>query len=118
MLITMLMLWGGFVRISGSGLSIPDWPLINGSLLPPFSEAGWQAVFDDYKHTYPALTDGMSLGTFETQFAIEYFHRFLAALVGIVLLAIILRARKIPDVWAVSKKPRNRPMPTESLPGP
>ncbi|MBK6911032.1 MAG: COX15/CtaA family protein, partial [bacterium] len=58
MLITVLMLWGGFVRISGSGLSIPDWPLINGSLLPPFSETGWQAVFDDYKTAYPALTDG------------------------------------------------------------
>lgn len=105
MLITVLMLWGGFVRISGSGLSIPDWPLINGSLLPPFSETGWQAVFDDYKTAYPALTDGMTLATFETQFAIEYFHRFLAAMVGIVFLVILLRARKHPEVWAVSKKP-------------
>ncbi len=105
MLITVLMLWGGFVRISGSGLSIPDWPLINGSLLPPFSEAGWQAVFDDYKQAYPHLTDGMTLDTFETQFGIEYFHRFLAALVGIVFLAIFIRARKHAEVWAVSKKP-------------
>ncbi len=105
MLITILMLWGGFVRISGSGLSIPDWPLINGSLLPPFSEAGWQAVFDDYKQAYPHLTDGMSLGTFEAQFAIEYFHRFLAAVVGIVFLAIILRARKMPEIWSATKKP-------------
>ncbi|MCL4305188.1 COX15/CtaA family protein [bacterium] len=105
MLITVLMLWGGFVRISGSGLSIPDWPLINGSLLPPFSDSGWQKVFDDYKQAYPALTDGMSLSTFEMQFAIEYFHRFLAALVGIVYLAIILRARKEPEIWAVTKKP-------------
>jgi len=105
MLVTVLMLWGGFVRISGSGLSIPDWPLINGSLLPPFSDAGWQAVFDDYKHTYPALTDGMSLGAFETQFAIEYFHRFLAAMVGIVFLVIILRARKHAEIWAATKKP-------------
>ncbi len=105
MLINVLMLWGGFVRISGSGLSIPDWPLINGSLLPPFSEAGWQAVFDDYKTATPHLTDGMTLGTFETQFAIEYFHRFLAALVGIVFLVLLLKARKLPEVWAVSKKP-------------
>ncbi|MCB1060026.1 MAG: COX15/CtaA family protein [Calditrichaeota bacterium] len=105
MLVTVLMLWGGFVRISGSGLSIPDWPLINGSLLPPFSEAGWQTVFDTYKTTYPGLTDGMSLGTFETQFAIEYFHRFLAALVGIVFLVILLRARKTPELWRVVKKP-------------
>ncbi|MBK6767326.1 MAG: COX15/CtaA family protein [bacterium] len=105
MLITVLMLWGGFVRISGSGLSIPDWPLINGSLLPPFSETGWQAVFDDYKHAYPNLTEGMSLSTFETQFAIEYFHRFLAALVGIVYLAIFIRARKSPEVWPAVKKP-------------
>ncbi|MCB9358118.1 MAG: COX15/CtaA family protein [Calditrichaeota bacterium] len=105
MLITVLMLWGGFVRISGSGLSIPDWPLINGSLLPPFSDAGWQTVFDTYKQTYPALTDGMSLSTFETQFAIEYFHRFLAALVGIVFLVILLRARKERELWSELKKP-------------
>ncbi|MCC6476806.1 COX15/CtaA family protein [bacterium] len=105
MLVTLLMLWGGFVRISGSGLSIPDWPLINGSLLPPFSESGWQTVFDTYKHTYPMLTQGMSLGGFQTQFAIEYFHRFLAALVGIVLLAVILRAKKSAELWPEVKKP-------------
>jgi hypothetical protein len=79
--------------------------LINGSLLPPFSEAGWQTVFDTYKTTYPGLTDGMSLGTFEMQFAIEYTHRLLAALVGIVFLVILLRAKKTPDVWRAVKKP-------------
>ena len=26
---------GGWVRLSGSGVAIPQWPIINGSLLPP-----------------------------------------------------------------------------------
>ena len=29
-----LVIWGGVVRLSGSGLAIPDWPLAEGKLLP------------------------------------------------------------------------------------
>lgn len=30
----LLVVWGGVVRLSGSGLAIPDWPLAEGKLLP------------------------------------------------------------------------------------
>ncbi len=99
-LVSLLILWGGIVRLSGSGLSIPDWPLINGSLLPPFSEEGWEAVYQDYAVRYPAMVENLAVGQFERMFAIEYLHRFLAALVGLVFLAIFVRARRTAQVWS------------------
>jgi heme a synthase len=108
-LVSVLILWGGIVRLSGSGLSIPEWPIINGSLLPPFTSAGWDAVYRTYYAQIHGITDpahagGMDMSTFQRMFAIEYIHRFLAALVGIVFLAVFLRARKLPTVWPLVKK--------------
>jgi cytochrome c oxidase assembly protein subunit 15 len=34
LLVFLLVVWGGVVRLSGSGLAIPDWPLAEGKLLP------------------------------------------------------------------------------------
>jgi len=74
----------------------------------PFTTTGWETVY----HTYYAETHGsqdsqtadtLDLSKFQRMFAIEYFHRFLAAVVGIVFLAIFLRARKLPDVWKLAK---------------
>jgi cytochrome c oxidase assembly protein subunit 15 len=108
-LVTVLMLWGGIVRLSGSGLSIPDWPIINGSLLPPLTSADWDAVFQTYAHTVlrAGQTDvsGMSMGTFQRMFAIEYIHRLLAAVVGLVFLAVFVRAYKSKSLWPSVKKP-------------
>ncbi|MGH8005148.1 MAG: COX15/CtaA family protein [Limisphaerales bacterium] len=94
LLVFVLILWGGVVRLSGSGLSIPDWPLINGSLLPPTSEVEWQAVFTKYQATTELGLAPISLDEFKTLFWIEYAHRFLAALVGIVFLAVFVRGFK------------------------
>ncbi len=104
-LVTVLILWGGIVRLSGSGLSIPDWPLINGSLLPPFSAEGWAAVYHDYATVYPQMVENLSESQFERMFAIEYFHRFLAALVGVIYLAIFVRTRRNPDIWKRIRRP-------------
>src|SRR5450432_961386 len=102
-LLLVVVVVGGYVRLSGSGLSIPDWPVIRvgtgWTLLPPISEAGW----NDVKVTYEAdqeekrlqLMQGAggigSLGrawpdlpTFKRMFMIEWGHRFAAALVGVV----------------------------------
>ncbi len=104
----MLVIIGGIVRLTGSGLSIPEWPVINGSLLPPMSEKSWEAVYKTYHSTiegvevdsvyhsaYPGI---IPLGRFKQMFAIEYFHRFVAALVGIlfvVLFVKVMRRREI-----------------------
>ena len=47
-LVVLLVIIGGTVRLSGSGLSIPEWPIINGSLLPPVTESQWEAVYITY----------------------------------------------------------------------
>ena len=103
-LVIILILWGGLVRLSGSGLSIPEWPIINGSLLPPMSAADWNTVYHTYYREIlgisdPATAGGMEMGAFQRMFAIEYIHRFLAALVGIVFLAIFIRAVRLRPVW-------------------
>jgi len=64
-----LVVWGGVVRLSGSGLAIPDWPLAEGRLLP---------------RPHPNVL-------------IEYGHRFLAMLVGLMTTGaavLILRRRE------------------------
>ena len=104
LLVAILILWGGIVRLSGSGLSIPDWPLINGSLLPPLSDSDWQQVYQSYKSQVSNLTDPQSsieipLGRFKFMFAIEYIHRFLASIVGIVFLAVFVLSLKVKPVW-------------------
>lgn len=100
---------GGYVRLSGSGLSIPDWPLIRvgerWTLLPPTSEADWLAVRERYDADQQALIEkarrgavGLgSLGayahdlpTFQRMFLVEWSHRLVAALFGMVAVACLL----------------------------
>jgi heme a synthase len=104
LLVVFLVVIGGVVRLTGSGLSIPEWPIINGSLLPPMSDSDWEAVYK----TYHSVIEGVQvdsvytteapgiipLGRFKNMFATEYFHRFLAALVGIIYLVLMIKVFK------------------------
>ena len=63
-----LVVWGGVVRLSGSGLAIPDWPLAEGKLIP---------------RPHPNVL-------------IEYGHRFLAMLVSFTTLAIAIMVFRSP----------------------
>jgi len=108
---------GGYVRLSGSGLSIPDWPLIrigdSWSLLPPMDEAGWVSVRARYdvdqaelKHAAQSGAIGLgSLGafahdppTFKRLFLVEWLHRFAAALVGLVAAACLVVVLRHADL--------------------
>jgi cytochrome c oxidase assembly protein subunit 15 len=96
-----LMGLGGYVRLSGSGLSIPEWPIINDSLLPPMTEEDWQAVYRTYHIVIERVDpeqhyEGPAVGVipmerFQVMFWIEYAHRFVAALVGIVFLVLFVQ---------------------------
>ena len=55
-------IWGGIVRVTGSGLGCPDWPLCHGQFLPSLDVAT----------------------------RIEWFHRFLAIVAGVTLAALAL----------------------------
>ena len=63
-----LVVWGGVVRLSGSGLAIPDWPLAEGKLLP---------------RAHPNVL-------------IEYGHRFIAMVVGFSTLAVAIMVFRSP----------------------
>ena len=59
-----LIILGGVVRITDSGLGCPDWPLCHGQIIPPFDAAT----------------------------LIEYSHRLLASVVGLLVLATLVAA--------------------------
>jgi cytochrome c oxidase assembly protein subunit 15 len=91
---------GGVTRLTRSGLSITEWQPIVG-IVPPLSEADWQAAFDKYRQTpeYAQVNRGMSLDAFKGIFWWEYVHRLLGRLVGIVFIvpfAWFLVRRRIP----------------------
>ncbi len=89
---------GGWVRLSGSGVAIPQWPVVNGSLLPPLSEEGWLAVKSAYFADQARLRERVQRGElsapnlgraphdlseFKVMFLTEWAHRLFSALVGV-----------------------------------
>lgn len=78
---------GGATRLTESGLSITEWKPVTG-VLPPLSEAAWQAEFDKYRQIpqYQQVNKGMSLDAFKTIFYWEWSHRLLARTTGFVFL--------------------------------
>lgn len=103
-LVFLVIVWGGIVRLSGSGLSIPEWPLVNGSLLPPLSDKDWRAVYASYNKALANINDfslpvEVPLSKFKTLFAVEYIHRSLAAFVGIIFLVVTVKSLRKPYIW-------------------
>jgi cytochrome c oxidase assembly protein subunit 15 len=89
-----LIVWGAYVRLTGSGLSIPEWPIVNGSLLPPTSDSDWQTVYQKYYLEVFNVTDlsasnVIPIEDFKRMFAIEYIHRFIAAISGILFIILL-----------------------------
>ncbi len=82
----MMIVVGGVVRLTHSGLSMTDWRPVTG-IFPPLSEAAWQAEFDAYRQTpeYKKVNLGMSLAEFRTIFWPEFIHRVLGRLVGLLV---------------------------------
>ncbi|MFP3024367.1 MAG: COX15/CtaA family protein [Wolbachia sp.] len=76
---------GGFTRLSKAGLSITEWKPITGTL-PPLSGQDWLQEKLKYEATpeYKALNYGMSMEEFRAIYLIEYVHRLIARLTGLV----------------------------------
>jgi cytochrome c oxidase assembly protein subunit 15 len=82
--VALLVLWGGFTRLTRSGLSIVEWNPISGAL-PPLGEQAWQQEFIKYQQTpeYILVNHNMKLGQYKLIFFIEWFHRLLARSAGL-----------------------------------
>lgn len=84
-IVAFLVVFGGFVRLTRSGLSIVEWHPISGSL-PPMGERAWQEEFAKYQQTpeYIKVNTGMTLEEYKYIFYIEWLHRNIARLAGLV----------------------------------
>ena len=101
-LVVLIVLVGGITRLTESGLSITEWNVVSG-ILPPLTEAAWQAEFAKYQTTseyrFESGPAGMDLAAFKFIFFWEWFHRILGRVIGLAfLLPLILFAvrRAIP----------------------
>jgi cytochrome c oxidase assembly protein subunit 15 len=76
---------GGLTRLTGSGLSMVKWEPVSG-VLPPMSQDQWTEVFALYQEypEYRLKNLGMSLDEFRSIFWLEYAHRLLGRLIGII----------------------------------
>ncbi|MEQ1705339.1 MAG: COX15/CtaA family protein [Rickettsiales bacterium] len=83
--VALMVLVGGYTRLSGSGLSITEWKPVHG-VIPPIGEQQWQEEFVAYQATpqYKLVNSDMSLAGFKEIFWPEYFHRLLARTIGLI----------------------------------
>ncbi len=79
-----LVVFGGFVRLTRSGLSIVEWNPISGSI-PPIGEQAWHDEFAKYQRTpeFQQINSNMTLEEYQYIFYIEWIHRFIARLAGL-----------------------------------
>jgi cytochrome c oxidase assembly protein subunit 15 len=80
-----LVVFGGFVRLTRSGLSIVEWNPVGGAI-PPLNQQDWQKEFASYQLTpeFQKVNYNMTLDQYKTIFVIEWTHRFVARLAGFI----------------------------------
>ncbi|KKB96314.1 hypothetical protein SZ25_00603, partial [Candidatus Arcanobacter lacustris] len=85
-MVILMTIVGGLTRLTGSGLSITEWQVISG-ILPPLSQESWYEMFDKYRLTpeFININYNMKLEEFKSIFMVEYIHRILGRLTGLIL---------------------------------
>ncbi|WP_038560085.1 COX15/CtaA family protein [Neorickettsia helminthoeca] len=79
---------GGFTRLTESGLSITEWKPITG-IVPPLTQEDWLVEFEKYKNTpeYKLRYFDISYVEFKFIYLVEYVHRLVGRLTGLVFIA-------------------------------
>ena len=82
--VALLVVFGGFVRLTRSGLSIVEWNPISG-VIPPIGQQAWVDEFAKYQETpeYQKINTGMTLPEYQFIFYMEWVHRIIARLAGL-----------------------------------
>ncbi len=82
--VAFLVVFGGFVRLTRSGLSIVEWNPISG-VVPPIGQQAWEEEFAKYQKTpeYLLINTDMTLPEYQYIFYIEWIHRLIARLAGL-----------------------------------
>ena len=96
-LIFLMVVVGGFTRLTLSGLSITELKPVVG-IVPPLSAADWAAEFARYQQIpeYRAVHFAMGLGEFKSIYYWEYLHRLLGRLIGV--------AFAVPFIWFLARR--------------
>jgi cytochrome c oxidase assembly protein subunit 15 len=86
-LVFALAVLGGVTRLTGAGLSMVRWEPLRGTV-PPLDEAAWQEELDAYRESpeFRIRTPELDLAGFRRIYWVEFAHRLLARLVGLVFL--------------------------------
>ncbi len=101
LLVLLLILAGGIVRSTGSGMGCPDWPKCFGQWIPPLSETELPA---DYRTRFDTHGHGVApFSAFKTW--IEYLNRLLGVVIGFAVLILLflglpLRKKK-PELFII-----------------
>ena len=85
---------GGLTRLTHSGLSIVEWRPLVGAI-PPLSNADWEVSFAGYRATpeFRLVNFDIDLDGYKRIFWLEYVHRLLGRITGLVFL--------LPLLWFV-----------------
>ena len=85
--VVLIILIGGYTRISDSGLSITEWQPLSG-ILYPLTEQAWNIEFEKYKliDEFKLINASMTLSEFKFIYFWEWFHRAFARLIGFIYL--------------------------------
>lgn len=84
-LVVFMILLGGATRLTESGLSIVEWRPLSG-ILPPLTEFAWMKEFENYQAfpEYQLKHIDLTLDGFKFIFYMEYSHRLLGRVLGLV----------------------------------
>lgn len=109
-LIFIMVVIGGFVRLSRAGLSIVEWDVVTG-VVPPIGDTAWEESFSDYQQTpeYQLINEGMTLSEYKRIFYYEWAHRLIGRVAGFLVVAPLawfmwkrrLSVRESIRYWAV-----------------
>ncbi|RZB12921.1 heme A synthase [Ehrlichia minasensis] len=99
--ILLMVFVGGITRLTHSGLSITEWNPVIG-IFPPVSEKTWIVEKIKYMSTpeFKYLNFNITLQEFKKLYLIEYFHRLLGRIVGLIFL--------LPFLYFTYKKKLNK----------
>ena len=80
-LVAVMVVFGGWVRLTRSGLSMVEWHIATG-VVPPLGQEAWQQAFEQYRQTpeYQKVNTGMSLAEYRAIYYREWGHRVLGRL--------------------------------------
>ena len=91
-----MILLGGITRLTESGLSIVDWRPFTG-WIPPLNDSDWTKLFTAYQASseFQKLNFWMDIADFKNIFWLEYLHRLLGRIIGIIY--------GLPLLWFVTR---------------